>query len=291
MGRQATYHFVRSGMDDYTEHLQVYFGLGIKYKDILECLAVINGIVMSMSSLKRQLKRLGLFRRKYYTDVLEVASFILENLSGSAQNHGYKIMHLRCLQNGYNVTQETVRLLLLILDPEGVKLRSRHRLRRRLYSNLGPNYLWHIDSYDKLSPFGIYINGAIDGYSRYMLWLKANVTNSDPRVIAGYFMETVKQLDGVAFRIRTDKGTENVSIGQMQLFLRSYNNDAYANRSFITGSSNHNQRIECWWGFLRKECIQFWINLFGHLKDMDQFDGSFLDKGLVQFCFMNIIQV
>ena len=96
-------------MDDYAEHPRVYFGLGIKYKDILECLAVINGIVMSMSSIKRQLTRLGLLRRKCYTDLVEVASFILENLSGLAQNHGYKIMHFKCTQNGYgyNVTQET----------------------------------------------------------------------------------------------------------------------------------------------------------------------------------------
>ena len=93
---------------------------------------------MSMSSLKRQLKCLGLFRRKYYTDVLEVTSFILENFSGSAQNHGYKIMHLKCLQNGCKVMQETVHLLLLLLDPEGVKFRSCNRLRRRLYSNSGP---------------------------------------------------------------------------------------------------------------------------------------------------------
>ena len=45
------------------------------------------------------------------------------------------------------------------------------------------NYPWHIDFYDKLSLFGIYINGAIDDYSRYMPWLKVNVTNSDPQVI------------------------------------------------------------------------------------------------------------
>ena len=136
-------------MDDYAEHLRVYFGLGIKYQDILECYAIIYGIVMSMSSLKRQLKWLGLFRRKYYTDVLKVMSFILENLSGSAQSHEYKIMHLKCLQNGYKVTQETVHLLLHILDPEGVKFRSCNRLRRRLYSNLGQlsvahRFLWQI---------------------------------------------------------------------------------------------------------------------------------------------------
>ena len=29
--------------------------------------------------------------------------------------------------------------------------------------NKGPNYIWHIDGYDKLSPFGLTIHGCIDG--------------------------------------------------------------------------------------------------------------------------------
>ena len=77
---------------------------------------------------------------------------------------------------------------------EGIASRRRHRLVRRVYMNLGPNYLWHIDGYDKLKPYGICISGAIDGFSRYILWLEAHVSNSDPRVIAGYFMNTVRQL-------------------------------------------------------------------------------------------------
>ena len=29
----------------------------------------------------------------------------------------------------------------------------------------GPNFIWHVDSYDKLKPFGFPINGCIDGYA------------------------------------------------------------------------------------------------------------------------------
>lgn len=39
---------------------------------------------------------------------------------------------------------------LRILDPEGVSLRSQHCLSRRQYYNQGPNFLVHIDGYDKL---------------------------------------------------------------------------------------------------------------------------------------------
>ena len=57
--------------------------------------------------------------------------------------------YTKCLLAGYKVSRLTVSGLLSILDPEGVELRKRKRLRRRKYYAKGPNYLWHVDSYDK----------------------------------------------------------------------------------------------------------------------------------------------
>ena len=71
-----------------------------------------------------------------------------------------------------------------ILDPEGIAARKRHRLRRRQYKSKGPNFVWHIDSYDKLKPYGIAINGCIDGFSINFVWLEASTTNIDPKVVA-----------------------------------------------------------------------------------------------------------
>lgn len=69
-----------------------------------------------------------------------------------------------------------------ILDSEGVERRRKHRLKRRLYQNKaytngyyawrlplsflyvqGPNFVWHLDGYDKLKPYGFAIHGCIDG--------------------------------------------------------------------------------------------------------------------------------
>ncbi len=54
-------------------------------------------------------------------------------------------------------------MLLATMDEEGTKQRKSRRLARRLYLNMGPNYLWHTDGYDKLKPYGIAIHGYIDG--------------------------------------------------------------------------------------------------------------------------------
>ena len=117
--------------------------------------------------------------------------------------------------------------------------------------------MWHIDGYDKLKPYGICISGAIDGFSRYILWLEAHVSNSDPRVIAGYFMNTVRQLNGCPIRLRADKGTENAYVREMLKFLRTDHGDQFANNCYLVGSSNHNQRIEQWWEILRKTNVQY----------------------------------
>ena len=57
-----------------------------------------------------------------------------------------KLLHV----HGISTDRETVRELLKILDPVGVKARSRQRLQRRQYKTAGPNHIWHIDGYDKL---------------------------------------------------------------------------------------------------------------------------------------------
>lgn len=63
-----------------------------------------------------------MFRRKAHSDVLEVAMFLQDQLYRYGMFHGHKIMHLKCIQDGYVVTQDTIRRLLKILHPQGMQL-------------------------------------------------------------------------------------------------------------------------------------------------------------------------
>ena len=274
--------------------VDLYYKLGLSNDEILSFLALNHRIMISKSTLKRVLRRLNLRRRKNFSDVVDVAPFILEELESTGQLHGYRWMHLKCKQAGFNIPRDMVYELLKLLDPEGVSQRKRKRLRRRQYKSKGPNYVWHIDSYDKLKPFGIAINGCIDGFSRNVIWLEANTTNSNPKVIAGYFIEAVKRKKGCPQRIRADLGTENSYIEQMQIFLRRNHEDELGgDQSFLYGKSTHNQRIEWFWGLLRRQKGQFYISLFKDLASDEQglFTGDLLDQTLVQFRFMKLIQV
>ncbi|VDI06261.1 Hypothetical predicted protein [Mytilus galloprovincialis] len=114
---------------------------------------------------------------------------------------------------------------------------------------------------------------------------------SNPKIIAGYYTNAIKNMNACPLRIRSDRGTENSYIEQMQMFLRRNHTDEFAfKKSFLKGVSTANQRIEAWWSVLRKQNSQFWINFFGIMRDSGDFSGDFLDKNLIQFCFMNIIQ-
>lgn len=118
-----------------------YFNLGLQQYEIIALLAIKRDYVISTRQFKRIFRRLGLRRRINYSSIHDVENFILIELSTSSQLHGYKWLHLKCLQTGLVVKRETVRLLLKELDPVGVDLRTRNRLRRRQYYNRGPNYL------------------------------------------------------------------------------------------------------------------------------------------------------
>ncbi|CAC5398539.1 unnamed protein product [Mytilus coruscus] len=86
--------------------------------------------------------------------------------------------------------------------------------------------------------------------------------------------------------MRCDLGTENTYTAQMQTF--SHQNDH--RNTFIYGTSQHNQRIESWWSVLRRENTDFWISLFQTFKKDGFYTGDFIDKNLLQFCFMKLLK-
>ena len=83
-------------------------------------------------------------------------------LQYSGQLHGYRWMYAKCREHGLRVKKEDVRLVLKELDPRGLSLRQARRLRRRSYFSRGPNFIWHMDSYDNLKTYGFCINGSIN---------------------------------------------------------------------------------------------------------------------------------
>ena len=273
------------------EIIKNYFSKGLSYKEIRCLLVKCHNIFVSQCNLKRLINGMGFYRKLNFSDENEVRAFINMQLDSSCHLHGYRWMFQKCVQHGLVTTQHKVRRLLRLLDPKGVENRARRKLKRHVIKVPGPNYMWHMDSYDKLKPFGICINGCIDGYSRKIIWMEAYLTSSDPKVIGSYYVKAIKKHLGCPRIMRSDMGTENGHVEEMHRFLRRNGTDTQSQNCFFYGRSTANQRIEFWWSILRKESSQFWINLFHQLKNDGDFTCNQLDKSILQFCFLNMLQV
>jgi hypothetical protein len=273
--------------------VEAYFHLGLGYPEIVAFLGLWHGIRLSLRHLKRILRRRGLRRRCAHSDGNDIVSAIESELKGSGSSIGYRLMHQRLIIDyALNVDRETVRLVLRTLDPEGVDLRSKKRLKRREYYAKGPDFIWHIDGYDKLKPFGFCIHGAIDGYSRRLLWLKVGVTNNDPHIIAKYYLDYIHCHGSTAAVIRGDQGTENVHVARIQKYLRADDSDSFGGeKSFLVGRSVSNQRIEAWWSYFRRNETNWWINYFKDLRDQGLFSGCDpVQVECLKFCYLPLIQ-
>lgn len=268
--------------------LNYYFKRGFSYSEIIEFLAKHHNYHISNSTLLRKLKHYGLRRRNARMSeqkIIEVKRHIQDILNGPGSQGGYRSVWHDLELQGIRVPRLIVQELLREMDPDGVSSRKAHRLKRREYSNPGPNFAWHQDGYDKLKPFGFPMHGCIDGYSRRILWLWVSRSNNQPEIPGSHYLNTVCKLGGVPVELITDLGTENGLAASMQCYFRE-NADAHR---YVP--SPRNQRIESWWSFFCRNRIRWWINFFKDLESQGVIDTACeLSKECMWFCFSGLLQ-
>lgn len=284
---ETTYESKPADSSDESELIQNYFKRNFSYDHIIVFLRIHHSIYMSKRTLKRRLQQLGLKRRSYNISDNVLRSMIENELEGPAVLKGYRGMwnHLRC-KYGVVVKRDTVMHLLREIDPDGTELRRARRLKRRVYTSPGPNHCWHIDGYDKLKPYGLPIHGCIDGFSRKILWLKVVKSNNNPIIPAFYFLRKVKDLCFCPQKLRTDCGTENGIMADIQCSLVG-NEDAH-----LYGSSVANQRIENWWSHNKKAFTTWVIDFFKQMVEEGiLIPGHHVHMECVWFVFSHFLQL
>ncbi|XP_046863347.1 uncharacterized protein LOC124457101 [Xenia sp. Carnegie-2017] len=265
--------------------IKYYFKQGYKYDTITEFLAKFQDVHICVRTFKNRLKTLGLSRKFREYNEWEVRERIMRELSGPGCMSGYWGMWHILSREGFMIPRQKVQEMLKELDPEGCETRRAHRLRRRVYVNPGPNFCWHLDGYDKLKPFGFFIHGCIDGFSRKMLWLHLTKSNNNPQAILKLFLNLVMSCHGCPKKLRTDLGTENGLVAAAQCY---FTND---DQSHVYGTSQHNQRIEGWWSYFRRSRANWWINFFKDLMNQEVVStGNELEMECLWFCFSSLFQ-
>ena len=152
-----------------------YFTKVFTYLEIQEFLGVYHQLTISLSTIKRHLKKCNLFRgpvERIQTDDAALLATVREELSGNGSNIGYRRVWAHLRKTGLKVWLEDVHPSILQYDLDGVLRRKQRKLRRRKYFSAGPNYSCNINGYDKLKPFGFSLHGCIVGFLRRLIWLK-----------------------------------------------------------------------------------------------------------------------
>ena len=199
-------------------------------------------LLVSRWTIKRRVEELGI---KEITGYSPISDEDLDQLILSfRQVHGFYVGrslvtgHLKYL--GLRVQQWRIKSALTRINPVGSRIRWACLVKRRKYSVPRPNSLWHLDGHHSLITWGFVIHGAIDGYSRMIVFLKCATNNRNETVLELFRMATAEY--GVPSRVRTDKGGENVLVWQEMESLRGQNRNSY-----LASTSTRNQRIKRLW--------------------------------------------
>jgi transposase InsO family protein len=173
-----------------------------------------------------------------------------------------------------------------------VQARTQRRVRRRRqFWVKGPNRVWSVDGHDKLSRFGFEIYGAIDAYSRYVVWCFVGHSNRTAVSVNKQYLLTVQKARKIPKLIRSDMGTETILLCHSQLILRRALKPGLPFRKIYSwGTSTKNQRIESWWNLLTNAQTETYRELFLALEHEGYFDGSEVDKLCLQFIYMEMLR-
>ena len=213
------------------EEVEFLKSLRFSWTKIAECLNV------SRSTLYRRLEEDGFNRLTTFTSISDAElDFTVREIKRNHPSDGERMIIGHLCRLGINVPRSRVRSSIHRIDPVNVTLRRNVAIRRRVYHSDGPNCVWHLDGYHKMVRWRFVIHGAIDGFSRSVVYLTCADNNRATTALSA-FTNAVGRF-GLPNKVRTDGGGENVDVWRCMIEAHS------TETAVITGSSVHNERIE-----------------------------------------------
>lgn len=191
-----------------------------------------------------------------------------ESNNSVLQGYGSQYLYTWFRQQQHIISYHSLKSVYREVYPEIVRARLNDvRYRRNGWTCAGPNFIWSVDAYDKLQPYGIEIYACIDAYSRYIVWFYAGDSAHTQRSIFEQYLTTVHKRRICPSIIRSDHGVElNLTAGAHWFLSQTRanldSNGTEENISFrdcwLWGKSIHNVKIERWWNHLCQARSWFW---------------------------------
>jgi hypothetical protein len=243
----------------------LFFEVGLEDSDILTILHK-EGFQIGRYTLVRLRFELGLRRRVRGVEQCQEADQLVRRLvaeeleKGVIDGYGRRYLYTHFRQRGHIVARDRLFEAYRTMNFEAVERRKRDLQRHRgEYIVPGPNFVWSIDGYCKLRPYGVEIYACIDAYSRYIVWVYVGISASTAVSCAHQFFEALEEVELQPRFVRSDRGVETVMLADAHYQLQtSYEPDLEFQECYLYGTSTANQRIEAWWQQLSKGLIFRW---------------------------------
>ncbi|KZT52803.1 hypothetical protein CALCODRAFT_441053 [Calocera cornea HHB12733] len=169
--------------------------------------------------------------------------------------------HLR--QERILVSRKLVQDYNQAVDADGNRQRLVKRLKPQFNWSTGLHECWSMDQHDKWRRFGLFLHVGLEEFSNYVLWLKVWWTNSNPRLIASFYLDAAGLQGGIPLITQSDPGTENYGIANAQTTLRRQLDptlEGTLQHRWMRGHANI--KPEIFWSKLRRQWSEGWELLF-----------------------------
>jgi hypothetical protein len=252
--------------DELKKRIQVlFFEVGLDDNEMLQVLEQ-EGFQLGKYALVRLRFELNLRRRIRSPEQQREADIIVRRLvaqeleKGVIDGYGRTYLYTFFRQQGYIIARNRLFQAYRTLNQEAVERRRRDLQRHRgEYVVPGPDFVWSMDGYDKLKPYGIEVYACIDAYSRYVVWIYVGISNSTAVSCLRQYLDCIECEERQPRFVRSDRGTETVMLADAHFQLQqNIQPDLEFRDCYLYGTSTANQRIEAWWGQMSKGALFRW---------------------------------